>query len=131
MRKVDIMSEKGTSLARYVEHFGLEILNRGDTYDTDLIEVVNLNRPDLPILGSAFSYLRGYAPNLAAGMVGGGHVAMAGFGRMAFANPDFPNQLKEKGKIDKVCLTCGNCAVLLRSGRCSGCVIHDREVYKL
>ena len=51
MRKVDIMSEKGTSLARYVEHFGLEILNRGDTYDTDLIEVVNLNRPDLPILG--------------------------------------------------------------------------------
>ena len=45
------MSEKGTSLARYVEHFGLEILNRGDTYDTDLIEVVNLNRPDLPILG--------------------------------------------------------------------------------
>lgn len=51
MRKVDIMSEKGTSLARYVEHFGFEILNRGDTYDTDLIEVVNLNRPDLPILG--------------------------------------------------------------------------------
>ena len=87
--------------------------------------------PDLPILGSAFSYLRQYAPNLAAGMVGGGHCAMAGFGRMAFANPDFPNQLKEKGKLDKVCLTCGNCAVLLRAGKCAGCVIHDREVYKL
>ena len=27
------MSEKGTSLARFVEHFGLEILNKGDTYD--------------------------------------------------------------------------------------------------
>lgn len=87
--------------------------------------------PDLPILGSAFSYLRGYAPNLAAGMVGQGHCAMAGFGRMAFANPDFPNQLKETGKLDKVCMTCGNCAVLLRAGRCAGCVIHDREVYKL
>ena len=87
--------------------------------------------PDLPILGSAFSYLRKFAPNLAAGMVGGGHVAMAGFGRMAFANPDFPNQLREKGEIDKVCMTCGNCAVLLRAGRCAGCVIHDREVYKL
>ena len=46
-----MMSEKGTSLAKYVEHFGLEVLNRGDTYDTDRIEVVNLNRPDLPILG--------------------------------------------------------------------------------
>ena len=45
------MSEKGTSLAKYVEHFGLEVLNRGDTYDTDRIEVVNLNRPDLQILG--------------------------------------------------------------------------------
>ena len=45
------MSEKGTSLAKYVEHFGLEILNQGDTYDTDRIEVVNLNRPDLQILG--------------------------------------------------------------------------------
>ena len=32
------MSEKGTSLARFVEHFGLEILNKGDTYDTDRIE---------------------------------------------------------------------------------------------
>lgn len=87
--------------------------------------------PDLPILGSAFSYLRGYAPNLAAGMVSGGHCAMAGFGRMAFADPDFPNQLRRDGKIDKVCMTCGGCAVLLRAGRCAGCVIHDREVYKL
>ena len=41
------------------------------------------------------------------------------------------NELKENGKIDKVCLTCGNCAVLLRAGKCAGCVIHDREVYKL
>ena len=41
------------------------------------------------------------------------------------------NQLKEKGKLDKVCLTCGNCAVLLRSGTPAGCVIRDREVYKL
>ena len=56
---------------------------------------------------------------------------MAGFGRMAFANPDFPNQLRQNGKLDKTCITCGNCAVLLRAGRCAGCVIHDREVYKL
>lgn len=87
--------------------------------------------PELPILGSAFSYLRGYAPHLAAGMVGGGHCAMAGFGRMAFANPDFPNQLRRDGQIGKVCMTCGGCAVLLRAGRCAGCIVHDREVYKL
>ena len=87
--------------------------------------------PDLPVLGSAFSYLRQHAPLLAAGMVGEGHCAMAGFGRLAFANPDFPNQLREKGKIDKMCLTCGGCAVLLRAGRDAGCIVHDREVYQL
>ncbi|MBR4235614.1 MAG: flavin oxidoreductase/NADH oxidase [Clostridia bacterium] len=87
--------------------------------------------PDLPVIGSAFSYLRGFAPNLAAGMVSGGHCAMAGFGRLAFANPDFPNQLKQTGKLNKVCVTCGGCASLLRAGRCAGCVVHDREVYKL
>ena len=87
--------------------------------------------PDLPILGSAFSYLRKFAPALASGMVAGGHCAMAGFGRMAFANPDFVNQIRCSGKIDKVCMTCGGCAQLLRAGTPAGCIIHDREVYKL
>lgn len=89
--------------------------------------------PDLPVLGSAFSYLRQYAPNLAAGMVGEGHCAMAGFGRMAFAYPDFVQDLRRGGAIDpkRVCVTCGGCAVLLRSGTPAGCVVRDREVYKL
>lgn len=87
--------------------------------------------PDLPILGSAFSYLRRFAPALASGMVEGGHCAMAGFGRMAFANPNFVKQLRDNNQIDKVCMTCGGCAQLLRAGRPAGCIIHDREVYKL
>lgn len=87
--------------------------------------------PDLPILGSAFSYLRRFAPALASGMVADGHCAMAGFGRMAFANPDFVNQLRCNGKIDKACMTCGGCALLLRAGTPAGCIIHDKEVYKL
>ena len=87
--------------------------------------------PDLPVLGSAFSYLRRFAPALASGMISGGHCQMAGFGRMAFANPDFPCQLRENGKIDKVCMTCGGCAQLLRAGIPAGCIIHDREMYKL
>ena len=87
--------------------------------------------PNLPILGSAFSYLRRYAPNLASGMVAEGHCSIAGFGRMAFANPDFVNQLRCNGAIDKVCMTCGGCAQMLRAGKAAGCIVHDREVYKL
>lgn len=89
--------------------------------------------PDLPVLGSAFSYLRQHAPNLASAMVDGGHCAMAGFGRMAFACPDFVQQCRRDGHMDQksVCLTCGGCAQLLRAGRPAGCIIRDREVYKL
>ncbi len=89
--------------------------------------------PELPVLGSAFSYLRQYAGSLAAGMVGGGHCAMAGFGRLAFADPDFVHELKNGGRIDPrhACVTCGGCAALLRAGTPAGCVVRDREVYRL
>lgn len=86
---------------------------------------------DIPVVGSAFSYLRQFAPNLAAGMVEGGHAAVAGFGRMAFADPDFPKQLEDEGSIPAgaVCVTCGRCAALLRAGGPSGCVVRD-EAYR-
>ncbi len=88
--------------------------------------------PDLPVIGSAFTYLRGFSPNLAAGMIEGGHSHLAGFGRLAFAYPDFVNDIKNNGCIDvkKICITCGQCALLLRNGIPAGCVVRDREVYK-
>ena len=86
--------------------------------------------PDLPIIGSAFSYLRHLAPELAAGMVKGGHCAMAGFGRLAFACPDFPRRLSA-GETISPCVTCGGCALLLRAGSPAGCVVRDRECYSL
>lgn len=86
---------------------------------------------DIPVLGSAFSYLRQFSTNLAAGMVAGGHAAMAGFGRMAFAYPDFVQDARKDGQLDprRVCLTCGGCAKLLRAGTPAGCILRDREVY--
>lgn len=86
---------------------------------------------DIPVLGSAFSYLRQFSTNLAAGMVAGGHAAMAGFGRMAFAYPDFVQDARRNGQLDprRVCLTCGGCAKLLRAGTPAGCILRDREVY--
>lgn len=94
-------------------------------------EIQNANK-DIPVIGSAFTYLRGFAPNLAAGMIEGGHAAMAGFGRLAFAYPDFVNDLKNNGCLDlkKICITCGQCASLLRAGSPAGCVVRDNKVYK-
>ena len=89
--------------------------------------------PQLPVLGSAFSYLRQYAPNLAAGMIEQGNCALAGFGRLALAYPDFIRDLKREGALNpqKVCIACGGCAQLLRAGKPAGCVVRDKEVYSL
>ncbi|MBQ9324608.1 MAG: flavin oxidoreductase/NADH oxidase [Clostridia bacterium] len=89
--------------------------------------------PDLPVIGSAFSYVRQFAGNLAAGMVENGHCTLAGFGRMAFAYPDFVRDLKADGRMypAKACVACGGCAQLLRAGTPAGCVVRDREVYHL
>ena len=86
----------------------------------------------MPVLGSAFSYPRQFAGNLAAGMVSSGSCAMAGFGRMAFAYPAFVRDLRSRGTLDagKVCVTCGGCAQLLRQGIPAGCIVRDREAYR-
>ena len=51
---------------------------------------------------------------------------------MAFACPDFVDQCRS-GALDPagVCVSCGGCAALLRAGRPAGCIVRDREVYKL
>ena len=87
--------------------------------------------PDLPVVGSGFSYLRQYSGNLAAGMVDSGFCAAAGFGRTTFADPLFVHELRADGKIDrtKCCVTCGACAARLRNGVPAGCLVRDREVY--
>lgn len=88
---------------------------------------------DLPVMGSAFTYPRQFAINLAAGMVAEGCCALAGFGRMAFAYPDFVQDAKSTGAIDKkkICVTCGQCALLLRAGEPAGCVMRDKPTYQL
>jgi len=87
--------------------------------------------PDIAVVSSGLSYLRGFADRLAAGMVGSGAAAFAGFGRMALAYPDFPKELFAQGSLDakKVCMACGQCSKLLRAGRPAGCVVRDREAY--
>ena len=67
--------------------------------------------PELPVLGSAFSYLRHFSPNLAAGMVASGACALAGFGRMAFADPGFVTRVRRGEQADpaSACVSCGGC----------------------
>jgi 2,4-dienoyl-CoA reductase-like NADH-dependent reductase (Old Yellow Enzyme family) len=87
--------------------------------------------PEVLVMGTGFSWLRQLAANVAAGTVGQGWFAIAGFGRQAFAYPDFAKDIIQKGAMDlqKVCLACSKCSVIMRDGGQSGCVLRDTTTY--
>lgn len=95
------------------------------------IEEVSKAYPDMRIISSGHSYLRQFAPYMAAGAVQTGVSSMAGFGREAFAYPDFIHDIFEKGEMDpkKCCVTCGKCTELMRAGSVAGCVVRDTDPY--
>lgn len=87
--------------------------------------------PEISFVGSAYSWLRQFAPNVGAEVVRLGHAAFIGLGRSSFAYPSLPLDLKRTGKADpsKVCITCSGCTRLIRSFRPGGCVVRDRDIY--
>ncbi|WP_318361585.1 flavin oxidoreductase/NADH oxidase [uncultured Agathobaculum sp.] len=86
--------------------------------------------PELKVISSGLSYLRQFSANLAAGELETGVCSIAGFGREAFAYPQFPHDIFTKGAMEpnKCCIACGKCTELMRAGSTAGCVIRD-EAY--
>lgn len=87
--------------------------------------------PGLVVWASAPTYLRQYADLYTAGAVERGLCDGMLFGRMAFADPDFANEILHQGRIDpnRVCLTCGKCGDLIRAHKPTGCVIRDNATF--
>lgn len=87
--------------------------------------------PDKTMVATGLSVLKSEFPFIASGIVEKGLAKMVGFGRQAFAYPDFANDLIKFGKIDdsKSCIACGKCTELMRNGLPSGCVVRDTQVY--
>jgi 2,4-dienoyl-CoA reductase (NADPH2) len=87
--------------------------------------------PDLFFVGSAYSYLRQYAPNVGAAVLKNKDASFIGLGRSSFAYPSLPFDLINDGKANpsKVCITCSGCTRLIRNQLPGGCVIRDREIY--
>jgi 2,4-dienoyl-CoA reductase-like NADH-dependent reductase (Old Yellow Enzyme family) len=82
---------------------------------------------DMIIIGSGYSYLRQFAINICSALINKGEVDICGFGRMSFANPNFPKQIFQNQKIDKdkVCITCSKCSELMSKGKSTGCTARD------
>lgn len=95
------------------------------------VKAIKQGVPDVILMASAPTYLRQFSPNLAAGIIDEGSCELVNFGRLSFADPNFPNEITQTGGISTshVCTTCGKCGDLIRAGYPCGCVIRNPSVF--
>lgn len=93
-------------------------------------EYLQKRNPGVKLISSGLTYLGAAAPGVAAAFVQKGGFAMAGFGRMIFAYPDFARDIVN-GCFNpaKECIACSKCTEIMRSGGTPGCIVRDAETY--
>ena len=95
----------------------------------DLAEAARRACPDLPVVGTGYSYLRQYAVEAGEANLRDDRVSIVGMGRGAIAYPDFARDVNMDKK--KVCITVSYCTTLMRAkgnelGQyAAGCVPRD------
>ncbi|MFQ5628216.1 MAG: NADH:flavin oxidoreductase [bacterium] len=79
--------------------------------------------PNLLIVGSGYSYLQEFLPNVAHAVIGEGKADFVGLGRMALSYPELPADILagKPLKRKKLCRTFSDCTTAPRSGLISGC----------
>jgi 2,4-dienoyl-CoA reductase-like NADH-dependent reductase (Old Yellow Enzyme family) len=93
--------------------------------------------PDLPVVGSGYSYLQEFFPQAGAAARATGGVTFVGLGRGTLSMPDFARLLEETGRLDRkrICRTFSYCTALMRSKHndlgqfAAGCPPFDKEAY--
>jgi NADPH2 dehydrogenase len=79
--------------------------------------------PDFCIMGSGYTYLQEFFPNVAQAVVRQGWADIVGLGRMVLAYPELPLDILSGGGVRKkrVCRTFSDCTTAPRNGIISGC----------
>ena len=87
--------------------------------------------PAMTIVGSGYSYLQDWLPNVAQAVVGAGMTDFVGLGRMALSYPELPADLLAGKRLQRkrICRTFSDCTTAPRNGMVSGCYPLD-EFYK-
>ncbi len=86
---------------------------------------------EIPLVGTGYSWLRQFLPNVGAAVLKRREATFIGLGRSSLAYPDAPRNLMNDGAMNpkKVCIACSKCSELMRMGGVSGCVVRDKETY--
>lgn len=84
--------------------------------------------PDLPMVGTAYSYLQDYLPHVAQAVVRQGWIDFIGLGRMVLSYPELPHDCLTRGDLARkaICRTFSDCTTAPRNGLPSGCYPLDR-----
>jgi NADPH2 dehydrogenase len=79
--------------------------------------------PSLVLVGSAYSYLQEYLPQVAQAVVRLGWVDLVGIGRMVLSYPEIFADALERGELNRrsICRTFSDCTTAPRNGLISGC----------
>jgi 2,4-dienoyl-CoA reductase-like NADH-dependent reductase (Old Yellow Enzyme family) len=79
--------------------------------------------PDVPIVGSGYSYLQDYLVPVAQAVVREGWTDFVGLGRMVLAYPDLPADTLAGRAVERkhICRTFSDCTTAPRNGLVSGC----------
>jgi len=82
-------------------------------------------------VGTGFSWLRQFFPNVGVAMVQKGWISFLGVGRAALANPNFANELLKNKDLapEKLCITCSSCTQMMKDGDRVGCAVRDSKIY--
>lgn len=92
---------------------------------------IQRNVPDIAVVSTGYSWPREFAASIGAGVLEKGMATMIGFGRQAFAYPDFAKDIISGKGLDrkKCCIACGKCAEIKSVGGTTGCVVRDAKIY--
>jgi len=79
--------------------------------------------PQLPMVGTGYSYLQEYLPHVAQAAVREGWVDMVGLGRVVLSHWELPADTLATGRLTrkKICRTFSDCTTAPRNGIVSGC----------
>lgn len=79
--------------------------------------------PDLPMVGTGYTYLQDYLVHVAQAVVRASAIDFVGVGRMVLAYPDLPADSLDKGVLERkrICRTFSDCTTAPRNGLVSGC----------
>lgn len=79
--------------------------------------------PEMPMVGTAYTYLQEYLAHVAQAVVRAGWIDAVGLGRMVLSYPEFPADCLRTGQLQKkrICRTMSDCVTAPRGGLISGC----------